>query len=97
MDDLREALWMVADDTAVAFGFSFEPGCQQHLRGFLDAGANAIESEGLSPERMSLAKFNTVLFVTSMVAEARRTGLLELHEPTFFAVRDRLCPIWPFC
>lgn len=47
--------------------------------------------------RVALADANIVAFTTRMIIEARERRLPRLHEPTFFAARSALCPIWPFC
>jgi len=99
MSNLEGQLWSIAEDTAVAFGFSFASDCEGLLRDMISQGASRLESEGFSEDedKISLTKVKTALFVTAMVAEAKRLQLPELHEPTFHAAFQRLCPIWPFC
>lgn len=100
MSNLSNDLWIVALDTATAFGFSIAPRCEMLLRELLEEGASTVEAsttEVSEPEKLAAAKANTMLFVTSMVAEARRRGDLDLRDQSFFAVRDRICPLWPFC
>ena len=70
------------------------PGCDFALDQMLGRALPILQSQ---PERLPEATQNLRQFVREMVAEARRTGLTELHEPTFIAAQMSLCPLWPFC
>ena len=99
MPDLRQQLWSVAQNTATAYGLSFAPECQGLVENLINEGATRLETEGYAenPEKIALAESNIALFVTNMVAEAKKRKLAALHEPTFHAIWQLLCPIWPFC
>ena len=99
MTDLRQQLLLVAQNTATAYGYSFASDCEALVENLINEGAKRLENEGYAedPGKIALAESNIALFVTNMVAEAKRRQLPALHEPTFDAIRELLCPIWPFC
>lgn len=99
MSNLVELFWSIADDTASAFGFSFASDCKGNMMDMIKQGVDRLEIEGFANDNDKIlsVKRNIALFVTTMVAEARRQQLPALHEPTFHAASARLCPLWPFC
>jgi hypothetical protein len=76
-----------------------EPGCEQHLTQMISQAAQRVEAEGFAanPAKLWEAETNFRKFLTEMTREAGVLGFRELHEPTFFNAKTRLCPIWPFC
>jgi hypothetical protein len=96
---VQNRLWLAAELRAAQAGFGIAPDCTLHLRGFVDAGAVTLMAEGHLQDatRVALAEANIIAFTSRMVVEATTLGLTELHEPTFFAAKSALCPIWPFC
>lgn len=82
-----------------AWPLPIEPGCEQHLRQFIHAGAVRAVSEGHKPDspRIGEAEANLRKFLAEMTRQAGVLGFDELHEPTFFNAKSKLCPVWPFC
>jgi hypothetical protein len=76
-----------------------EPGCEQHLRQFIRGAAVRADREGVRPDspRILEAEHNLKKLLTEMTRQAGALGFDELHEPTFFNAKNKLCPLWPFC
>lgn len=92
-------LWASANASALLLGYSFAPDCAEHVRAFIRQGLASLAAQGLSADPGSLlkARANLSILVSRMVVEAQQLGFKELHEPTFFAAKAALCPLWPFC
>jgi hypothetical protein len=99
LDFVQRRLWLAAEFRAAQAGFEIAPDCAVYLRGFIDDGAGALRSQGYLDDaaRVALAEANIIAFTARMIVEATSLGMSELHEPTFFAAKLDLCPIWPFC
>lgn len=74
-------------------------GCESHLRDFVIVGVQELIARGFgsSEVKVALAEARLSHFVAEMIDRAASAGDSELHEPTFFAARNSLCPLWPFC
>ena len=92
--DTQMDLWTIVDTTVSASGLTIAPDCEHHLRAFVWQGEAGITS---FPDRRAEAVGNLLRFVAEMIDESRSQGLDGLHEPTFFAAKMKLCPLWPFC
>ncbi len=90
---------LLASTKKAAGGFSYTPGCWQHLAELARRGAKQIEAERLlnNEVKISIAVGNIFRFVKEMKKEARRLNLSEMHEKTFETALGNLCPLWPFC
>ena len=99
LESVQRRLWLAAELRAAHAGFGIAPDCAEHLRSFINAGTETLNVEGYLQDvaRLDLAEANVVSFTSQMIIEAITLGLNELHEPTFFAAKLALCPIWPFC
>jgi hypothetical protein len=87
-------LWTIVETTVMASGLTIFPDCEQLLRDFVAQGEIGLAS---FPNRRAEAVGSLQRFVAQMIEESRSQGLDGLHEPTFFAARLKLCPLWPFC
>jgi hypothetical protein len=96
---LENQLWQAAEATAEEAAFGIGPECAEELRRFIGEGTRRMEAEGKLADADALqdAKTNLGRFVKDMAGEAGARGLDMLRESTFFAIKDRLCPLWPFC
>jgi len=75
------------------------PGCEPHLVQLIEKAAQRMDAEGFASNPMKLLEMekNFRLLLTEMTMEAGVLGFRDLHEPTFFAAMNRLCPLFPFC
>ena len=98
-DRIEHRLWLAAEYRAAQSYLEIAPDCATHLRSFVHDGVQRVVAEGHENDdlRIILAEANILAFVTRMIIEARALNLPRLHEPTFFAARSALCPLWPFC
>jgi hypothetical protein len=73
--------------------------CKSLLEGAMRQGAlrAAAEDQSPWPERVTRAEENFRKLMTEMTWQAGAMGFAELHEPTFYASLQKLCPLWPFC
>lgn len=96
---LEERLGLVAQNTAKEFGFDFAPDCESLLHNMIRNGAQQMQNQKVAEleDKIREAENNLARFVTVMIKEAKKRGLPRLHEPTFHATFNELCPIWPFC
>ncbi len=96
-DAVERRLWNTAQERAA--GFRFAPGCEDQVLRLVRTGVQRLEAEGFldDEDHIAIAEANLTIFISEMMDEARRFGLLELHEDTFGAAFRRLCPSWPFC
>ena len=96
---IQKMLLATAQHVALKYGYEFAPDCWDHLQGLVREGVNTIVAENRVDDEqyISLAEANIVVFATRMTIAAREQNLSELHEPTFHAAKQFLCPIWPFC
>ena len=99
VDQIERRLWLAAERRAAQGYLEIAPDCASHLRDFIRGGAERLVAEGKGEDELqiSVAEANIISYVTTMLIEARTRALVQLHEPTFFAARSALCPIWPFC
>lgn len=76
-----------------------DPGCEQYLVQLIQQAAQRINGEGFASDQVKLLEMETNFrrLLTEMTRQAGALGFNELHEPTFFAAMNRLCPLWPFC
>ena len=98
-EQVKKRLWAAAELAATRRGFAFGKDCEGHVRSFIDAGvANLAQAAALDDEiRLMLAEAGITALVEKMVEEAVAKHLPELRESTFWAARNLLCPLWPFC
>ena len=98
-DQIERRLWLAADYRAAQSNLDIAPDCAAHLRSFIRSGVDRIVAEGHNNDnlRISLAETNIRGFTMRMIIEARQINVPQLHEPTFFAAKNALCPLWPFC
>jgi hypothetical protein len=96
---LKSHMWRAAQYRAASFGYEITPSCEHHLRPFLEDGIDELMKAGQqeSAANVAVAEANVFALVTRMVIEAQVMHLDALHEPTFFAAKQFLCPLWPFC
>lgn len=96
---IERRLWLAAEYRAAQNYFEIAPDCADPLKEFIRGGVEMLVTKGHADDDMQigLAEANIVAFTTRMIIEARTLNLTRLHEPTFFAARSALCPIWPFC
>jgi hypothetical protein len=96
MDPLERKLWAAAQYRAAAYGF--EPQCEAMLKAFISAGVQNLGPTVLiNTAQTAMVEVDLIRFIDAMISEAQRTGLKELHEPTFIFAQQSLCPLWPFC
>ena len=76
-----------------------EPGCEYHLSQLIDQAAQNFQAGGFTsdPKKFAEAENNFQKLLAQMTLEAGKLGYNELHEPTFFKVMSRICPLFPFC
>ena len=86
--------WPIVEDVMKEAGFEIGPHCRNFLTGFISQADLAYQSD---PARRTEAQANLRRFVLRMVQEAKDHGMPELHEQSFAAARQALCPLWPFC
>jgi hypothetical protein len=77
-------------------------GCRDYLEGFIKQGAtNFAGVSDLEAAQADLgsaeARENLIRFVNQMIGYAISQGVTELHEDSFWNVRNRVCPLFPFC
>lgn len=96
---LEARFWSHAQELAIRAGLGIATDCQTDLRRFIAGGVSQLQREGAHKDenRVNEAEANLRRFVERMIDEAKQRGVLELHEYTFGAARQSLCPIWPFC
>ncbi|MGH7696781.1 MAG: hypothetical protein ACRENH_17460 [Gemmatimonadaceae bacterium] len=96
---IERALWTAALHKAAQAGLGIAPGCEHELKQFIRAGVQAMQTESriTDVDYLNLAEANLLAFVARMIIEARRQGMSDLHEGTFFTSKTSLCPLWPFC
>jgi hypothetical protein len=87
-------LWTIVDTIVAGSGLTIEPQCEQLLRTFVAQGETGLIA---FPDRRAEAVGNLSRFLAEMIDESRSQGLNALHEPTFYAAKLKLCPLWPFC
>ena len=82
-----------------AWQMPIDPGCEYHLSQQIVSAAQLVDAQGEAGNqgRIAEAESNFRKLLTEMTWEAGVMGLTELHEPTFFRAKSRLCPLWPFC
>jgi hypothetical protein len=96
---IERALWAAAVHKAALAGLGIAPGCEAELKKFIKTGVQTISTENhaADPDYLAFADANLSAFVARMIIEARKQGMSDLHEGTFFATKLSLCPLWPFC
>lgn len=96
-DAVTRRLWARALLRAAEFGFA--PDCENHVRKLIDDGVIRLAQQKSlnNAERLAEAEQNLELFIRFMIQEAKDKGMRELHEPTFYFAKNKLCPLWPFC
>jgi hypothetical protein len=96
---LERLLWSAAQYQAARLGFGFSDDSSGHVADLIRGGVQRVETEGYLEDtlRIALAESNIISFTTRMAIEARQMNLLELRESTFWAARNAICPLWPFC
>lgn len=95
--ELTELLKRTAHSSAA--GMPIGPDCAQRLDSLFERAADVVEQADMldDPAKLLEAAASASTLVNRMLEEARRQGLTELREVTFFAALQSLCPIWPFC
>ena len=96
-DNLERRFWALAEAQTAGFGFAQD--CELLMRNLIHQGVDRLTREGFAENEFKIheAEANLSRFLGTMVHEAMRLGLRELHEPTFVAASRSLCPLWPFC
>jgi hypothetical protein len=96
---LEKRLWNVAYNEAKSYNLHFASDCERYLREMITRGVMELKTRGYERDenKLSDAERNLRLFIAEMVKEAKRQNLSKLHENTFYAAKNSLCPIWPFC
>jgi hypothetical protein len=92
--DAQMDLWTIVDTIVAGSGLTIGPDCEKDLRSFVAQGETGIIT---FPGRRAEAVGNLSRFLAEMIDESRSQGLDGLHEPTFFAAKAKLCPLFPFC
>lgn len=97
--DLFQDFLKTTETAAKNLNLSFGSDCLLLVEGFIKAGIDRLEAEGLLDDHRSIARAETnlVAFLGAMAHEARQRNSLELREFTFAAATSSLCPLWPFC
>ena len=95
---LEERYLLIIYTQAKLAGFDFAPDCERYMRQTITAGVNRIITERAENDstKLALAEDNLRLFLSEMIAEAKRKGYSVLREDTYYKARG-LCPLWPFC
>ena len=96
-DAIERRLWARAQLRAADLGFASD--CEVHIKQLIADAVETLEQQGVTtdPDRLAAAEQNLDIFVREMIVEARAQGLDQLHESTYHAARNRLCPLWPLC
>jgi hypothetical protein len=96
---LGDRFWRKVQDLTNQAGLSIAPGYKADLERFVAQGVARMRREGVIRDevRIEEAEENLTIFVQQMIDEANQRGVSALHEFTFAAARNSLCPIWPFC
>ena len=96
-NELEARFWGLAETQTAGFGFA--PDCESLTRNLIRRGVEELTRQGLANNefRIHEAEANLSRFLNAMTREAMRLGLRQLHENTFRAAMDSVCPIWPFC
>ena len=96
---LNDRYWTTVKNTAKSFNLGIGQDCAVHLRGFVQAGISRLERDGFlnNTQKINEAEEHLIAFVGGMAYEAKSKGFVELREVTFFAAKQRFCPLWPFC
>jgi len=96
-DAATRRLWAKAQYRAADMGFT--PDCRNLVENLVNNTARQLEADGFlaDKDRLAVAEANMERFVSEMIIEAKTLGYNELHENTFAAAMNRLCPLWPIC
>lgn len=86
-------------DILESWALPIAPDCKQLLEDAVHRGAIRAAVEDREPwaARETRAEENFRKLLTEMTRQAGVMGFNELHEPTFHAALQKLCPLWPFC
>lgn len=87
-------MWSNVQGIARSHGLGISPSCEGLLRG---AVADAVTAVANDPHRRQEVEENLTRLIEEMVKHAKNRGYGELHEDTFVAAMQRLCPLFPFC
>ncbi len=82
-----------------AANYGFSSTCEQYIKQYIEQGIYELDSSGVLNDfdRINQAENNLDKFVDEMIEEAVARGDDQLGENTFYAAKNRLCPLWPFC
>ncbi|MET0072190.1 MAG: hypothetical protein ABW096_19305 [Candidatus Thiodiazotropha sp.] len=97
LDSATRRLWAKAQYRASDMGFA--PDCKDLVENLVREAAHRLETDGLlsDDDQLAIAEANVERFISEMIIQARNRGYNELHEDTFAAAMNKLCPLWPIC
>src|SRR5262245_52382503 len=97
MTPLHNKLWQAVVQEASAAQIGISSGCEAELRAFIDQGVSVLDARGDLPNEIDVAEQVLRRFVRDMIADSKAQGWTEVREGSFFRVRAKFCPVFPFC
>jgi hypothetical protein len=101
-DDLRLQLWKPASDVLDESHAVLDDDARRELRDFVEQGATRLAEDHASAEAVRTAEGQVRTLARDIVAQAHRNtpgdkGVIEVLERDVKAIRNKVCPFYPFC
>jgi hypothetical protein len=99
--DVPDLLWLDADSILKNRHAIVDESVRRHLVSMIEEGARRLNDS--RPDQLTIARQNVRTLVDAMVDHAQENeppsakGIVEVVERDFEAVRNRVCPVFPFC
>lgn len=102
VDDLRIRLWERAREVFDEQHAVLDQDARREIRDLVERGAAKLSEDHASAEVIHVAEHQMRKVAIDIVARAKRggpgdKGIVEVLEKDVKAIRDKVCPLYPFC
>jgi hypothetical protein len=98
-DEVTRELWSQAEETALGGGYHFSDRCAVLLKDFIAQAAPKFtdKPDSISKAKADIARYVRLMMDYKLTLPMTSPPDMTLGENTFFTVRAKFCPCFPFC
>lgn len=89
-------LWSIVKGVQVSANIAFTSECESLLRDFIQKGDAELKRHADKDLDLE-AEINLRSFLAEMINRAQQMRLTTLDNSIFLSVKNKLCPLFPFC